>query len=91
MPVAANQLASAETLERMKAAKFFAAPQELFTSESRREELALEATALAQLPSERNELSERSRALMDARGAQRVVAALSDAMFSRRDSLEFTA
>jgi UDP-2,4-diacetamido-2,4,6-trideoxy-beta-L-altropyranose hydrolase len=76
VPVAPNQVASAESLQCMGVAKLFSHGRQVRPEEFCREELAREAVNLISLPSERQSLSQRSHALVDAQGAHRVVAVL---------------
>lgn len=66
--VASNQVAAADTLQRMGAAKIFSSGQAFCP-----EEFAREVTDLITSSSERRSLSQRARTLVDTRGAARVV------------------
>jgi UDP-2,4-diacetamido-2,4,6-trideoxy-beta-L-altropyranose hydrolase len=71
IPVASNQVASADCLQRIGAAKLFSGGPEFCP-----DELVRAAIGLITCPSERISLSQRAHALVDAKGAERVVAAL---------------
>jgi UDP-2,4-diacetamido-2,4,6-trideoxy-beta-L-altropyranose hydrolase len=91
IPVAANQVAAAEDLHRMGAAKLFSGARQPCPEQFREEELAREAFDLMMSPSERQSLSHRSRTLVDGRGASRVVAALCGQASAAGRKLDFIA
>ncbi|MFY9948085.1 MAG: UDP-2,4-diacetamido-2,4,6-trideoxy-beta-L-altropyranose hydrolase [Candidatus Sulfotelmatobacter sp.] len=84
IPVAPNQLASAEKLESVGVVKVFADGRQFRPEEFCREEFAREMVNLITSPSERQRLSEESRSLVDGRGAGRVVSALCGQAADRR-------
>lgn len=80
IPVASNQDAAADSLQRLGAAKLFCAGKQFCP-----EELAREVVGLITSPSERQSLSQRAHTLVDARGASRVVAMLSNRPVAGRE------
>jgi UDP-2,4-diacetamido-2,4,6-trideoxy-beta-L-altropyranose hydrolase len=85
IPVAPNQVAAAESLQRLGAAKLFSGGRQFRTEGFCREDLARDAVDLMMLPAERQSLSHRSRTLVDAQGAGRVVAMLCSQTAARRE------
>jgi len=79
IPIASNQDSAADSLQRMGAARLLPGGKKFYG-----EELAREVVGLIRSPSERQSLSERAHALVDAQGAGRVVAELSSQLVAER-------
>jgi UDP-2,4-diacetamido-2,4,6-trideoxy-beta-L-altropyranose hydrolase len=91
LPVAPNQVAAAESLQRMGAAKLFSGGGQCRSEQFCPEDLAREAVDLITSASERQSLSHRSRTLVDGHGASRVVASLSGQASPAGRKLDFIA
>jgi UDP-2,4-diacetamido-2,4,6-trideoxy-beta-L-altropyranose hydrolase len=78
IPVAANQEVAAERLQRLGVARLLRGGRRFLP-----QELVQEVAALSASPSERKQLSERARTLVDVDGASRVVAALANQLAAR--------
>jgi UDP-2,4-diacetamido-2,4,6-trideoxy-beta-L-altropyranose hydrolase len=85
IPVAPNQVASAEKLGSVGVVKVFGDGRQFREEEFCREKFAREVVNLITSPSERQRLSGESLGLVDAQGASRVVAALCGQAADRRE------